>query len=347
MISTLEQHTGDVEDWKHYLVEKKKEFSEKYNTRIESTLSVRDFRILQTIGKGSYGTVVVGMRNEGEAYYALKIIEKSQIIKMNQVEQTQTEKRILFAVNFPFIITMAYYFKDAKYIYFVLPFINGGEMFTILRKHGKFDEKKSTFYAAQIVLAFEYLHYLDIIYRDLKPENILLDKSGYLKVTDLGFAKIVKKRTYTLCGTPDYLAPEIILSKGYSHSVDWWALGVLIFEMCCGIPPFYSKDVTQTYELIVNRNFRCPQRFSDPLKDIIDKFLQTDTSRRLGSLKSGVEEIKGHPWFKSISWLDILNKKVPAPLIPKIRSNADTTNFDTYEPIDLMIEGSDTLLDDF
>ncbi|PSN49811.1 cAMP-dependent protein kinase catalytic subunit alpha [Blattella germanica] len=193
----------------------------------------------------------------------------------------------------------------------------------------RFDENLSSFYAAQVILAIEYMHFLGLIYRDLKPENILIDKDGYLKITDLGFCKkIDKSRTYTLCGTPYYLAPEVILSKSYSFSVDWWSFGVLLYEMNAGIPPFYSEDVLTIYELIVAGKFDCPKYFSFSLKDLLHNMIEIDRTKRFGELKNGTKDIKKHIWFDSTDWEAILLRKYRPPYIPQVEGDDDASNFE-------------------
>lgn len=210
-----------------------------------------------------------------------------------------------------------------------MTFANGGDMFVHLREMKKFEETLARFYAVQVVLAFEYLHYMGVIYRDLKPENILLDLQGYLKVTDLGFCKkIDNTRTYTLCGTPEYLAPEIILSQGYNKSVDYWALGVLIYEMNAGFAPFYAKDPMRLYEKIVSGKYSYPSHFSKPLKDLISNLLIVDRTKRFGLLKNGVKDIKGHDWFKNVDYDFILNRKLKPSYIPKVEDDLDTRYFE-------------------
>jgi tRNA A-37 threonylcarbamoyl transferase component Bud32 len=234
---------------KQFLDQKKKEFDDKFklinhhssssiassstsSSLLTTTVKLDDFELDRTIGTGSFGRVMVAyLKRDRTQRYAMKMLKKENIVKMKQVEHTLNERKILSSIDFPFIVKLAYAFKDASNLYMVLEYVSGGEMFTHLRKTGRYSEENACFYASQIVLTFEYLHYLQIVYRDLKPENVLYDSSGYVKITDFGFAKVIKDRTWTLCGTPEYLAPEIILSRGYNKAVDWWALGVIIYEM--------------------------------------------------------------------------------------------------------------------
>ncbi|KAJ9598376.1 hypothetical protein L9F63_010950 [Diploptera punctata] len=307
MDAQITRHFADFDD---FLNTSKREFMKKWTSKFNANAKPSDFQSIKTLGTGSFGRVMLVTHIKSRKPYAMKIMEKEHIVRMKQVQHTHNEIRILDAINFQFIVRLDYYFKDNVYIYMVLPFINGGEMFTHLRNMKKFDEQLSKFYAAQVTLALEYLHFMGLIYRDLKPENILIDKDGFLKVTDLGFCKkIDDERTYTLCGTPEYLAPEVILSQGYSFSVDWWALGVLMYEMTAGYPPFYAKDPMRIYEKIVSGRFSCPAGFSKPLKDLLNHMLQVDRSKRFGVLVGGTKNIKSHTWFKAFDWEGLLMRK--------------------------------------
>uniref|UniRef100_A0A7N6C3X2 cAMP-dependent protein kinase n=1 Tax=Anabas testudineus TaxID=64144 RepID=A0A7N6C3X2_ANATE len=327
---------------KEFLAKAKEDFLRKWECPPQSTTCLDDFERLKTLGTGSFGRVMLVKHKGTEQYFAMKILDKQKVVKLKQIEHTLNEKRILQAVSFPFLVKLEYAFKDNSNLYMVMEYCLwktqvsccatlSDVIFIYCR------EPHARFYAAQIVLTFEYLHSLDLIYRDLKPENLLIDHHGYIQVTDFGFAKRVKGRTWTLCGTPEYLAPEIILSKGYNKAVDWWALGVLIYEMAAGYPPFFADQPIQIYEKIVSGKVRFPSHFSSDLKDLLRNLLQVDLTKRYGNLKNGVNDIKGHKWFATTDWIAIYERKVEAPFIPKCRGPGDTSNFDDYEEEEIRV----------
>lgn len=327
----------EINDYNKFLERSKVCFFEKWNiasvTPSKESLSLEasslsDYTKLKLIGSGSYGKVYLVKSKVNAKLFALKCISKSTILKYNQLEHTKTEKLVLLCINCPFSIRMENYFKDNSYIYFVLPFIQGGELFRLLHTRGRFDEITAMFYVAQIVLALEYLHYFDIIYRDLKPENILVDHTGYLKLADFGFSKhLVSGRTYTLCGTPEYLAPEIIKNKGYGKSVDWWGLGILAYELCAGFTPFQDRKAHNVYEKVIIGVYKFPNTFSSNLKDLIRNILQADISRRYGCLKNGIDDIKNHIWFRTINWQLVLSRKHTPPIKPTFEDPEDVSYF--------------------
>ncbi|CAH1994566.1 unnamed protein product [Acanthoscelides obtectus] len=326
----------------------KREFYQRWDKKtLSSSQGLEEFTKIKTLGTGSFGRVMLVKHKDSDNFYAMKCIEKVRIIKLKQVDHTLYEKKILEAIRFPFIISLEWSFKDNSYLYFVMPFINGGEMFTHLRRMRKFNEVLARFYASQVLLALEFLHFCDILYRDLKPENILIDSKGYVKIADLGFCKIVKGRTWTLCGTPEYIAPEIILSKGYGKAVDYWSFGVLLFEMSAGYPPFTSSDPMKVYERIIACKYKCPGSFSSELTDIIKNLLQLDLSRRFGNLRSGVQDIKNHRWFRDVEWLALYNRQVEPPFRPAIKSMGDTSNFDPFDEEKMRVSVHDLYKEEF
>jgi serine/threonine protein kinase len=215
-----------------------------------------------------------------------------------------------------------------------LEYCPGGEIFSYLRRARSFNEATSKFYAAEITMIIQYLHDVQgVAYRDLKPENILLGADGHIKLVDFGFAKQVGNReTYTLCGTPDYLAPEVIHNCGHGLAVDWWALGILIYEFLVGQPPFWDQNVMRLYEQIVEGRLRFPQTMSPAARDIISQLCKTDVTQRLGHIQGGAARVKAHPWFDSINWDDLYYRRIPGPIIPRVGHAADAANFEEYPP---------------
>lgn len=292
--------------------------------------SIDDFELLDMLGTGTFGHVRLGKHKATGKHFAIKVQKKHDVIRLKQVEHVLSEKKILGMMNHPFIVRMPVAFQDSKNLYMVLELVIGGEIFSHLRKAGRFSNETSRIYASQLVLAICYLHERDIVYRDLKPENLLLDEKGFLKITDFGFAKEVADRTWTLCGTPEYLAPEIIQSKGHGKAVDWWALGVLIYEMLAGYPPFYDENQFQIYQKILLGKVEYPRHFDANAKDLIRKLLQPDRSKRIGNLRGGADDIRKHKWFKGLDWEAVLRSEINPPILPELRHETDTRNFDQF-----------------
>ena len=287
-------------------------------------VKLEDFKVLKVIGRGSFGKVCLVEYLPTHETYAMKSLKKDVLIEQEQIENTLLEKEILQTIDYPLLCGLVFCFQTDERIYFILPFLSGGELFQHLRKFRTFDEEKVRFYGAQIALALEYLHSKGIVYRDLKPENILMDDQGYLKLADFGMAKKLKgdEKAMSFCGTPEYLAPEIITMEGHDKMADWWSFGILLFEMLCGLPPFYVENLDKMYELIKNSSVKFPRRItlSEEAKDVIRKLLEKNPKKRLGS-QSGIEEIKSHPFFASIDFNLVEQKKMKAPFVPELAND--------------------------
>ena len=325
--------------------DKDKEKSKKKKMKIK----VKDFEKLKTVGLGSYGRVRLCRQKKTGEIFVMKILKKNEIIKQKQVDHVYSEFNILSTLKHPFIVQLVgFNFEDPKYIYFVLEYIQGGELFTLLRTKGTFPVPQTKFYVAHIITIFEYLHSKNIVYRDLKPENILINKNGYLKLTDFGFAKILEnEKTYTLCGTPEYLAPEIILNKGHGKAVDWWTLGILLYEMLVGIDPFSDDDPMKTYQKILKGKINFPKTIDKDAKSLIKHLLTQDTSKRFGCLKNGVKDILNHRFFDGFDWKNFVYLTLTPPYIPDVKSEDDTSNFEKYPESDLESPAVDKKNDPF
>lgn len=298
-------------------------------------IDLNDYELKQTVGTGSFGRVKLIKRKSDNRYFALKILQKADIIKLKQVDHILSEVTILNLLDYPLLIKMHGLAQNERYLYIVMDYIPGGELFTYLRTVQNLKNDDAVFYAAQVTLMFEHLHSMDIVYRDLKPENLLIDTEGYLKLTDFGFAKKLVGRTYTLCGTPEYLAPEILLQKGHGKPVDWWCLGILIYEMIVGIDPFSDDEPMAVYQNILRGKIKFPSNFIKDAKSLVKHLLVADLGKRYGNLKGGVNDIKEHRWFNGIKWKAILDKQIPAAYVPKVKGEGDTSHFSHYpEPTD-------------
>ncbi|KAH8108148.1 cAMP dependent protein kinase [Cristinia sonorae] len=296
------------------------------------SLKLTDFEVKGTIGTGTFGRVLlVRLRSSSlpssQNIFAMKVLRKTDIVRLRQVEHVNAERYILSRVQHPFIVDLFATFQDSLNIYMLLSYVPGGELFTHLRRAQRFTADVTRFYLATIILALKYLHSFNIIYRDLKPENLLLDSRGYLRLTDFGFAKIVDDRTWTLCGTPEYLAPEIIQSDGHGKAADWWACGILCYEMMVGYPPFFDETPYGIYEKILNGKIHWPRNMDRLSKDLIKAFLHPDRSQRLGNLIGGSQDVLDHPWFRGVDWDALERREIRAPIIPQVASVDDTRHF--------------------
>ncbi len=303
--------------------EKKEEFA--MNVKLE------ELNISSTLGCGAFGRVKL-CKDSGDNFYALKCQAKTAIVESGLEEHVLNEMRVMRKVNHPLIAKLYVALQDDKYIYFLLELLQGGELFTHLRSKGKLAEQSARFYAASVVYAFATLHAKKIAYRDLKPENLVMDNNGYTKLVDFGLAKqLISGKTWTLCGTPDYLAPEIILNEGHDLAVDYWALGVLIFEMVVGAPPFYAEEPMDVYEKILGGNPAMPSFFTRNLSDLIKKLLRQQQGKRLGNTRGATAAVIKHKWFSSFDWAGLETNEMKAPYKPTIQTKDDVSNFDKFD----------------
>ncbi|XP_017793065.1 PREDICTED: RAC serine/threonine-protein kinase [Habropoda laboriosa] len=294
--------------------------------------TLENFEFLKVLGKGTFGKVILCREKATGHLYAIKILRKEVIIRKDEVAHTLTENRVLRTTNHPFLISLKYSFQTADRLCFVMEYVNGGELFFHLRRSRVFGEDRTRFYGAEIISALGYLHSQGIIYRDLKLENLLLDKDGHIKIADFGLCKediTYGRTTKTFCGTPEYLAPEVLEDNDYGRAVDWWGVGVVMYEMICGRLPFYNKDHEKLFTLIVMEEVRFPRTITNEAKDMLGGLLIKDPSKRLGGGPNDAKEIMDHAFFSSIDWSDLVQKKIPPPFKPQVTSDTDTRYFDS------------------
>ncbi|XP_074642748.1 serine/threonine-protein kinase Sgk1-like [Tubulanus polymorphus] len=290
-----------------------------------------DFQFLKVIGKGSFGKVLLARHKAEETLYAIKVLQKKAIMKRNEVRHIMSERNVLvMSVKHPFLVGLHFSFQSADKLYFVLDYVNGGELFFHLQRERYFPEARAKFYAAEMASAIGYLHSMNIIYRDLKPENILLDSQGHVKLTDFGLCKEgIEHRTTTstFCGTPEYLAPEVLRKQPYDTTVDWWCLGAVLYEMMYGLPPFYSRDTAEMYDNILYKPLKLRTNVTIQARNILEGLLQKERENRLGAAND-FKDIKTHPFFFSINWDDLDAKRIMPPYNPNIKDPLDLKHFD-------------------
>lgn len=308
-----------------------------------------DFNFLKVIGKGSFGKVFLAKHKQEDKFYAVKVLTKAAIRKRNEAKHIMAERNVLLKnLTHPFLVGLHYSFQTHDKLYFVLDYVNGGELFFHLQRERYFPESRAKFYAAEIASAIGYLHFKMIIYRDLKPENILLDEKGHVVLTDFGLCKEGiddSGTTSTFCGTPEYLAPEVLKKQEYDKSVDWWCLGAVTYEMMYGLPPFYSRDTAEMYDNILYKPLRLRTNISQSARSLLEGLLQKDRTKRLGAQEGDFEEIKNHPFFRTIDWDALYDRKIDPPYNPNVSGHLDLKHFDpefVREPVPQSVGKSQT-----
>jgi RAC serine/threonine-protein kinase len=296
-------------------------------------MAIDDFDMLKVLGKGTFGKVMLAKQKKTGDIFAIKVLKKSMVLEKDELAHTLTENSVLAKCQHPFLTELRYSFQTMELLCFVLEYVNGGEIFFHLSNDKRFSEDRTRFYIAEISLAVTYLHDAGIIYRDLKLENLMLDRDGHIKITDFGLCKeniTAADATTTFCGTPEYLAPEVIEDSEYGRAVDWWGVGVVMYEMITGMLPFRSRDHEELFGLILSKPVKVPPFMSANAKDAVLKLLDKDPKTRLGGDEGGGHTVLKHPFFNNIDLAKLEKKEIPPPFVPTIGAEDDVSNFDTF-----------------
>eukprot|EP00455_Lapot_gusevi_P041130 TRINITY_DN473_c0_g1_i13.p1 TRINITY_DN473_c0_g1~~TRINITY_DN473_c0_g1_i13.p1 ORF type:complete len:798 (+),score=264.44 TRINITY_DN473_c0_g1_i13:86-2395(+) len=289
-----------------------------------------DFDTIGILGTGSFATVLLVREKRTGNTFALKALSRSAIQLAAQKQHVMNERNVLAMLDSGFLVKLYGTCKDEACLCFVLEACLAGELFSIMQKQVRLHESAARFYVGCVVLGFESMHAKNIIYRDLKPENLMLADNGYLKIADFGLAKVVTDRTWTVCGTPDYLAPEVVCGQGHGKAVDWWTLGVFVYEMLVGEPPFFDEEIMQTYQKIISVSIEFPDYLSEAAVDLIRHLLNPKPSKRLGAGKHGAADIKNHAWFNGFDWDALMAQRMKPPFQPQVKSREDLSNFEDF-----------------
>lgn len=297
---------------------------------LEDRVGIEDFEVLKVVGQGAFGKVFQVRKKGTSDIFAMKVMRKDKIVEKNHVEYMKAERDILTKIDHPFIVQLKYSFQTKYRLYLILDFINGGHLFFQLYHHGLFREDLARIYAAELVSALCHLHANGIMHRDLKPENILLDADGHVMLTDFGLAKEFDEntRSNSLCGTVEYMAPEIILGKGHDKAADWWSVGVLLYEMLTGKPPFIGGNRYKIQQKIIKDKIKLPQYLSSEAHSLLKGLLQKDASKRLGCGPVGGEEVKLHKWLKPVNWKKLEAREVQPSFRPEVAGKHCIANFE-------------------
>ncbi|KAL5225716.1 hypothetical protein ABZP36_012355 [Zizania latifolia] len=334
------------EEEQHNIVKQYEKKETEYMRMQRHKMSVDDFDLLTMIGKGAFGEVRVCRDKATGNVYAMKKLKKSEMLRRGQVEHVRAERNLLAEVDHHCIVKLYCSFQDSEYLYLIMEYLPGGDMMTLLMRKDTLTEDEARFYVGETVLAIEAIHRHNYIHRDIKPDNLLLDRYGHLRLSDFGLQQSLPKRTqqeqlehwqknrrtlaYSTVGTPDYIAPEVLLKKGYGMECDWWSLGAIMYEMLVGYPPFYSDEPMTTCRKIVNwrTHLKFPEEagLTTGAKELISKLL-CNVDQRLGT--KGAEEIKEHSWFSGVEWDKLYETE--AAYIPQVTDELDTQNFEKFE----------------
>ena len=289
------------------------------------SINIHSFNLITVLGKGSFGKVLLMEKKDTKKLYAIKTIQKQKLYNAKKKNHAMVERTVLAQISSPFVVKLYYAFQSSQKLYLVLDFMQGGDLFYHLHHYKYFTEEMARFFAAEIVLALQDLHTHNILYRDLKPENILMDRSGHIKLADFNLAKKVdaNERSNTICGTPEYISPEILKGSPHGREVDFWGLGCIVYEMIEGKSPFFSSNYNQLFSKIVNGSYSFSEKFSVKAMDLISQLLVVSAKTRLKS----IEKVKNHDFFQGIDWEAAYLKKLDPPIVPEVQGESDIRYF--------------------